>query len=92
MASVGAANVDAHVYKYEIGARLRCDWREGDQRDCEVIERRLVDGIPQYYIHYADFNRRLDVHKKRLDLLNVNYFGASTNDKFTYQWPVEAKK
>ncbi|MBW3128375.1 beta-N-acetylhexosaminidase [Hymenobacter profundi] len=41
---------------------------------------------------YADFNRRLDVHKKRLDLLNVNYFGAPINDKFTYQWPVEAKK
>ena len=50
----------ASIYKHDIGARLRCDWREGDQRDCEVIERRLVDGIPQYYIHYADFNRRLD--------------------------------
>ena len=48
------------AYKYDIGARLRCDWKENDQRDCEVIERRLVDGVPQYYIHYADFNRRLD--------------------------------
>ena len=50
----------ASIYKHDIGARLRCDWREGDQRDCEVIERRLVDDVPQYYIHYADFNRRLD--------------------------------
>lgn len=50
----------AHAYAIELGARLRADWREGELRDCEVIERRLVRGVEQYYIHYADFNRRLD--------------------------------
>ncbi len=38
----------------------------------------------------ADFNKRLDVQKKRLDQLNVNYFGAPINDKFPYQMPKEA--
>ncbi|MBO0936379.1 beta-N-acetylhexosaminidase [Fibrella sp. HMF5335] len=34
-----------------------------------------------------DFKKRLDVHKKRLDYMNVNYFGAPINGKFTYQMP-----
>ncbi|WP_128546038.1 beta-N-acetylhexosaminidase [Larkinella soli] len=34
-----------------------------------------------------DFRQRLEVHKKRLDALNVNYFGAPINSRFTYQWP-----
>lgn len=37
-----------------------------------------------------DFKKRLDLHKKRLDYLNVNYFGAPINGKFTYQMPTEA--
>jgi hexosaminidase len=32
-----------------------------------------------------DFKQRLEVHKKRLDYLNVNYFGAPINGKFEYQ-------
>ncbi|RDB06340.1 beta-N-acetylhexosaminidase [Runella aurantiaca] len=36
-----------------------------------------------------DFKKRLDVHKKRLDHLNVNYFEAPTNHKFTYRWPLK---
>ncbi len=38
----------------------------------------------------ADFNKRLDVQKKRLDQMSVNYFGAPINDKFPYQMPKEA--
>ena len=38
----------------------------------------------------ADFNKRLAVQKKRLDQLNVNYFGAAINGKFPYQMPREA--
>ena len=34
-----------------------------------------------------DFKQRLEVHKKRLDYLNVNYFGAPINGKFSYQMP-----
>ena len=55
------AKPDASDYVFEIGQRLRCEWREGDLRDCEVIERRTSgDGAAQYYVHYVEFNRRLD--------------------------------
>ena len=49
-------------FQYEVGAKLRCEWREGEVRDCEIIERRVSSstGKPQYYVHYVDFNRRLD--------------------------------
>ncbi|OIN59218.1 beta-N-acetylhexosaminidase [Arsenicibacter rosenii] len=36
-----------------------------------------------------DFKQRLELHKKRLDYLNLNYFGAPINGKFNYQWPKE---
>jgi N-acetyl-beta-hexosaminidase len=29
---------------------------------------------------FSDFSKRLEVHKKRLDYLGVNYFGAPVND------------
>ncbi len=38
----------------------------------------------------AGFNKRLAVQKKRLDQLDVNYFGAPINGKFPYQMPKEA--
>ena len=50
----------APTYTLDIGQRLRCEWRDNELRDCEIIERRIVDDSPQYYIHYTDFNRRLD--------------------------------
>lgn len=39
--------------------------------------------------NFSDFSKRLEVHKKRLDYLGVNYFGAPVNDKFEYVWPVK---
>ena len=50
----------APAYALDIGQRLRCEWRDNELRDCEIIERRMVDDSAQYYIHYTDFNRRLD--------------------------------
>jgi hexosaminidase len=41
--------------------------------------------------NFEDFSKRLDVHKKRLDYLGVNYFGAPINDKFEYVWPTAKK-
>lgn len=38
-------------------------------------------------LNYNSFLKRLEQHKKRLDLLDVNYFGAPVNDQFEYQWP-----
>ncbi|RRB02208.1 beta-N-acetylhexosaminidase [Larkinella rosea] len=34
-----------------------------------------------------DFKRRLDVHKKRLDALKINYYGAPINTDFMYSKP-----
>lgn len=46
---------------YEVGQRLRCQWRNGELHACKIIERRhQADGVYQYYVHYSDFNRRLD--------------------------------
>lgn len=46
-----------------------------------------VGWTPQNLKNADDFKKRLDIHKKRLDHLEVNYFGAPINQKFTYQWP-----
>ena len=39
--------------------------------------------------NFDDFTKRLEVHKKRLDFLGVNYYGAPVNDKFEYVWPTK---
>ncbi|WP_221390197.1 beta-N-acetylhexosaminidase [Dyadobacter sp. NIV53] len=39
--------------------------------------------------NFDDFRKRLEVHKKRLDYLGVNYYGAPINDKFEYVWPTK---
>jgi len=54
------APTSSEMYTLEVAQRVRCEWRDGEHRDAEVIERRTVDGVPQYYVHYIDFNRRLD--------------------------------
>lgn len=47
---------------------------------------------PQDSRNIDDFKQRLEVHKKRLDYLNVNYFGAPINSKFDYQMPKETAR
>ncbi|MBD2751294.1 beta-N-acetylhexosaminidase [Spirosoma validum] len=47
---------------------------------------------PKEAKNFDDFKRRLDVHKKRLDYLNVNYFEAPINKNFEYVWPRETAK
>lgn len=39
-----------------------------------------------------DFKKRLEIHKKRLDYLKVNYFEAPINKSFEYVWPKEVAK
>jgi len=48
---------------YKIGDRLNCRWRNRqDHTPCEIIETRFNDEQHrhEYYVHYLDFNRRLD--------------------------------
>ncbi|GAB3314139.1 hypothetical protein GCM10027299_01940 [Larkinella ripae] len=42
---------------------------------------------PKEHKNFDAFKRRLDVHKKRLDALGVNYFGAPINNNFIYVKP-----
>lgn len=48
-----------------------------------------VGWTPQNRKNVEDFKKRLETHKKRLDYLNVNYFGAPINTNFTYRWPLK---
>ncbi|XVF36830.1 hypothetical protein REPUB_Repub19eG0092200 [Reevesia pubescens] len=61
----------------EVGTRVMCRWRDGKYHPVKVIERRKVHfGGPndyEYYVHYTEFNRRLDewVKLEQLDLDSV---------------------
>eukprot|EP00250_Pteridium_aquilinum_P001870 c12077_g1_i1 orf=135-476(+) len=47
----------------EVGARVLCRWRDEKYHPVRVIERRKLPTGPddyQYYVHYTEFNRRLD--------------------------------
>jgi hexosaminidase len=48
-----------------------------------------VGWTPKESKNFEDFSKRLETHKKRLDCLGVNYFGAPGNDKFEYVWPAK---
>jgi len=50
--------------QYKLGDRLQCRWRNATRQDhpCEIIEIRFNEELQQqeYYVHYLEFNRRLD--------------------------------
>ncbi|GAB3563829.1 hypothetical protein GCM10027578_08220 [Spirosoma luteolum] len=47
---------------------------------------------PQVNKNMESFKKRLDTHNKRLDYLNVNYYGAPINKTFEYQMPRQTAK
>ncbi|XVE60398.1 hypothetical protein DITRI_Ditri05aG0125500 [Diplodiscus trichospermus] len=65
------------VLPLEVGTRVLCRWRDGKYHPVKVIERRKMHfGGPndyEYYVHYTEFNRRLDewVKLEQLDLDSV---------------------
>ncbi|XP_052726435.1 histone acetyltransferase of the MYST family 1 isoform X2 [Vigna angularis] len=65
------------VLPLEVGTRVMCRWRDSKYHPVKVIERRKVhNAIPsdyEYYVHYTEFNRRLDewVKLEQLDLDSV---------------------
>ena len=81
--ALGPVAAPVSVYEYEIGQRLRCDWRQGDLRDCEIIERRTSGDAAQYYVHYVEFNRRLDewVASERLHPIESKQSQGSNGDR-----------
>ncbi|GAM27184.1 hypothetical protein SAMD00019534_103590 [Acytostelium subglobosum LB1] len=57
------------------GTNIYCKWRD-QYHKCEVIERKESESQPgtyDYYVHYHEFNRRLDewVHESRMDFSRI---------------------
>jgi len=46
----------------EVGAKCLCQWKPDEWREVELLEKRTnsVTGLTQYYVHYTEYNRRLD--------------------------------
>ncbi|XP_004349255.1 MYST histone acetyltransferase 1 [Capsaspora owczarzaki ATCC 30864] len=61
------------------GARLQARWQDGTWHRAEIIETRPTLG--DYYVHYIDFNRRLDewVSPDRLDFATVESAEAAAS-------------
>lgn len=67
----------------EVGTRVLCRWRDGKLHPVKVIERRKLSTGPddyQYYVHYNEFNRRLDEWVK-LDQLELESVEADADEK-----------
>eukprot|EP00696_Hemimastix_kukwesjijk_P006556 gnl/Hemi2/18294_TR6044_c0_g1_i1.p1 gnl/Hemi2/18294_TR6044_c0_g1~~gnl/Hemi2/18294_TR6044_c0_g1_i1.p1 ORF type:complete len:437 (+),score=83.59 gnl/Hemi2/18294_TR6044_c0_g1_i1:124-1434(+) len=67
----------ARIEPLEIGFRMPCKWRGGGDGETyemiEIIERRKTERGYDYYVHYIDYNRRLDewVQLDRLDTSRI---------------------
>ncbi|KAJ1699574.1 hypothetical protein LUZ63_008086 [Rhynchospora breviuscula] len=74
----------------EVGTKVMCRWRDQKMHPVKVIERRKVPhggaGDYEYYVHYTEFNRRLDewVKLEQLDLDTMeNDVDEKVDDKAT---------
>ncbi|XP_004499615.1 histone acetyltransferase of the MYST family 1-like [Cicer arietinum] len=72
------------VLPLEVGTRVMCRWRDSKYHPVKVIERRRVHGSGpndyEYYVHYTEFNRRLDEWVK-LDQLDLDSVEAVVDEK-----------
>ncbi|XP_057457160.1 histone acetyltransferase of the MYST family 2-like [Lotus japonicus] len=72
------------VLPLEVGTRVMCRWRDSKYHPVKVIERRRVPGCGpndyEYYVHYTEFNRRLDEWVK-LDQLDLDSVEAVVDEK-----------
>uniref|UniRef100_A0A7S0MTP5 Histone acetyltransferase n=1 Tax=Pyramimonas obovata TaxID=1411642 RepID=A0A7S0MTP5_9CHLO len=65
------------VLPLEVGTKVNCLWRDNKWHQVKIIERRKEEGKSdkdyEYYVHYVEFNRRLDewVPLSQLDLTSV---------------------
>jgi len=62
-------------FKPEIGSVALCKWRDNEYHKCEIVDQRegSKPGISEFYVHYVEFNRRLDewVTEDKLDLSSI---------------------
>jgi len=65
------------VLPLEVGTKVNCMWRDNKWHQVKLIERRKEEGKSdkdyEYYVHYVEFNRRLDewVQLAQLDLTSI---------------------
>nr|BAC41804.1 putative embryogenic callus protein [Arabidopsis thaliana] len=68
----------------EVGTRVMCRWRDGKHHPVKVIERRRIHNGGQndyeYYVHYTEFNRRLD-EWTQLDQLDLDSVECAVDEK-----------
>ncbi|KAH9295035.1 hypothetical protein KI387_038623 [Taxus chinensis] len=68
----------------EVGTRVLCKWRDDKFHPVKIIERRkLPNGAPndyEYYVHYTEFNRRLDEWVK-LEQLKLDSVETDVDEK-----------
>ncbi|XP_024545209.1 putative MYST-like histone acetyltransferase 1 [Selaginella moellendorffii] len=64
----------------EVGTKLTCRWRDDKYHPVTIIERKKVNDEYHYYVHYSEFNRRLDEWVK-LDQLNLDATEADAVEK-----------
>jgi len=59
--------------RLENGTVVECAWRDSTMHKCEIIDSREATNGIEYYVHYVDFNRRLDewVPEDKLDMDTV---------------------
>eukprot|EP01119_Soliformovum_irregulare_P014686 TRINITY_DN4031_c0_g1_i1.p1 TRINITY_DN4031_c0_g1~~TRINITY_DN4031_c0_g1_i1.p1 ORF type:complete len:413 (+),score=92.44 TRINITY_DN4031_c0_g1_i1:42-1241(+) len=58
----------------EIGTVLQCKWRDDEYHKAEIIDMREGEtGSMEYYVHYHEYNRRLDewISLDRMDLSTI---------------------
>ncbi|KAK3233508.1 hypothetical protein CYMTET_56194 [Cymbomonas tetramitiformis] len=76
--TAGPSTSASPLLPLEVGTKVNCLWRDNKWHQVRVIERRKLesegpDTEYQYYVHYVEFNRRLDewVSLKNMDLSTV---------------------
>jgi len=67
----------------KVGVRLPCRWRDDSYHVCEIIEKKAIGEEINYYVHYVEFNRRLDewVTADRLDASKIEEYSNNEKDK-----------
>jgi len=52
--------IEKKFTKLENGTHVNCKWRDENYHKCEIIDSREGEHGLEYYVHYLEFNRRLD--------------------------------
>lgn len=75
-----ASSTAERVPKWKNGDKAACRWDDGTVHNCEILDQRPTEaGTPSYYVHYVDFDRRLDdwVLEERMSDFVPEAVGAS---------------